>query len=100
MKESEIEEKLVKGIKGLGGIAYKFVSPGNIGVPDRLIILPGGKIFFIELKAEKGRLSQIQKYQIKRIRSLGAEVLVVRGSIGVTALLDACRDYMGEGQER
>ena len=61
MKESAIEEKLVKGIKELGGLAYKFVSPGNIGVPDRMIILPGGKVFFVELKTDEGRLSNMQR---------------------------------------
>lgn len=54
MKESEIEARLVRGVKALGGVAYKFVSPGNVGVPDRVVVLPGGRVIFVELKAEGG----------------------------------------------
>ena len=97
MKESAIEEKLVKGIKELGGLAYKFVSPGNIGVPDRMIILPGGKVFFVELKTDEGRLSNMQRYQIHRIKELGAEVIVTYGLLDVLALLDACQNYLDGG---
>lgn len=50
MLEKHIESKLRKKVKELGGRAYKFVSPGNSGVPDRLIVLPNGKIGFAELK--------------------------------------------------
>ena len=60
MKESEIEARLVRGVKALGGVAYKFVSPGNVGVPDRVVVLPGGRVIFVELKAEGGRLSPMQ----------------------------------------
>ena len=49
MSEKEIENYLVRKIKNKKGIAYKFTSPGNSGVPDRLCLLPNGKIFFIEL---------------------------------------------------
>ena len=52
MKESEIEARLVRGVKALGGVAYKFVSPGNVGVPDRVVVLPGGRVIFVELKAD------------------------------------------------
>ena len=52
MRESELEARLVRGVKAAGGVAYKFVSPGSVGVPDRLVVLPGGKVVFVELKAE------------------------------------------------
>lgn len=44
MKESEIERWLVSQIKAMGGIADKFVSPGNPGVPDRIIVMPDGRV--------------------------------------------------------
>ena len=47
MSEKEIENYLVRKIKNKKGIAYKFTSPGNSGVPDRLCLLPNGKIFFV-----------------------------------------------------
>lgn len=94
MKESEIEARLVRGVKTLGGVAYKFVSPGNVGVPDRLVILPGGRILFAELKADGGRLSKMQRYQIGRLRQLGAEVQEVRGEAGVQSFLLLCQECM------
>ena len=51
MRERDVERYLRERVKQLGGRAYKFVSPGNNGVPDRIVMLPGGKLFFVELKA-------------------------------------------------
>lgn len=75
--EKKIEAKFRDKIKSLGGRAYKFVSPGNAGVPDRLVILPGGKIGFAELKRPQGRASKIQKQQMEFIKKLGCYVMVV-----------------------
>lgn len=91
MKESAIESRLRAGVKSLGGIAYKFVSPGNAGVPDRLVVLPGGKVIFAELKTDTGKLSSLQAFQIRTLEGLGAEVWVVRGEAGVREFLDRCR---------
>ena len=76
-QENKIEAKFREKIKELGGIAYKFVSPGNSGVPDRLVILPGNKIGFAELKRAGGKPSQIQKMQMAFIRKLGCYVRVI-----------------------
>lgn len=92
MRESELEACLVRGVKAVGGVAYKFVSPGSVGVPDRLAVLPGGKIVFVELKAEDGRLSRMQVYQIAQLRGLGADVRVVKGAAGVEEFLDWLRE--------
>lgn len=88
-REAKIEEWLVKQIKELGGIADKFVSPANPGVPDRLIVMPGGKVYFVELKTEIGRLSNIQKWQRDRYRERGAEVRIVKG-------MDQAKDFIKE----
>ena len=61
MLEKNIEAHLVKRVKALGGVAYKFTSPAHRGVADRVVCLPGGVVWFIELKAEGGRLSPLQK---------------------------------------
>ena len=79
MKESEIERWLVTQIRGMGGIADKFVSPGNPGVPDRIIVMPDGKVIFVELKTEIGRLSGIQKWQRERYQKMGVDYRVVKG---------------------
>ena len=59
--EKQIEAYLVKKVKALGGVAYKFTSPAHRGVADRVVCLPGGVVWFVELKAEGGRLSPLQK---------------------------------------
>ena len=63
MRESSIESYLVRKVKERGGLCYKFVSPGNPGVPDRIIITPAGETIYVELKTETGRLARIQKWQ-------------------------------------
>ena len=83
MLESEIEEILVNTVRGLGGRAYKWVSPGNAGVPDRMVILPDCKPIFVELKTDTGQLTRLQKIQIDRLRRLGQDVRVVKGLSGV-----------------
>ena len=61
MKESEIEAYLVWTVERMGGRAYKFVSPAQRGVADRIVCLPNGQTWFIELKTKKGRLSPLQQ---------------------------------------
>lgn len=59
--EKHIEAYLVRRIKAIGGVAYKFTSPAHRGVADRIVCLPDGKTWFVELKAPGGRLSPLQK---------------------------------------
>ncbi len=87
MNESRIERHLVDGVKRLGGMCVKFVSPGTPGVPDRLIITATGRIIFAELKTETGRLAKIQRYTIGEMQKRGADVRVVKGLDEVKALL-------------
>lgn len=84
MKESEIERILVCEVKKLGGIAYKWVSPGNDGVPDRIVVFPGRKPVFAELKTDKGRLTALQEVQIGRLKELGQDVTVIYGLDGLS----------------
>lgn len=77
MLEKEIEEKFRKCVKNAGGRAYKFVSPGNSGVPDRLAVLPGGAIGFVELKQKGKKPTKLQEKQIEKLRGLGCRVYVL-----------------------
>lgn len=86
MLEKSVEKKLVEGVKKLGGRAYKFVSPGNSGVPDRIVVFEG-RTYFVELKTDKGRLSPIQKIQIKRLESMRVNVRVLWGEKDVNLFL-------------
>ncbi len=77
MREIEVEKYLTQSVQKLGGLCYKFTSPGTAGVPDRLILLKG-KAAFAELKRPVGgRLSEIQKFRIKQLRNAGFKVEVL-----------------------
>lgn len=94
MRESEIERILVDRVKKLGGRAFKWVSPGNSGVPDRIVVLPGIPVIFIELKAGNGRLSPVQKVQVDRLKALGQEVRVLKGLPEVHRFLKECEERL------
>jgi hypothetical protein len=59
--EKEIEAYLVGAVRAMGGIAYKFTSPAHRGVSDRLVVLPGGRVWFVEVKTKSGYLSPLQR---------------------------------------
>ena len=71
MRESTVEHRLVTETKKRGGIALKFVSPGIDGVPDRLVLLPHGKVAFVEVKAPGRTLRPLQVRRIGQLRELG-----------------------------
>ena len=79
MLESKIETWLNGQIKKLGGKSYKFISPGNPGVPDRIYLLPNGRIYFVELKRIIGKLSNVQVWQRDQFKQMGVEVRVIYG---------------------
>lgn len=74
MLESRIEKKLEDEVKKIGGKAYKFISPGMSGVPDRIVLLPGGRIYFVELKATNKKMRALQEYRAKELKKLGFDV--------------------------
>jgi hypothetical protein len=69
--EKIVERWLVKSVEALGGKAYKFVSPGRAGVADRIVVLPGGAVWFVEVKAPTGRLSALQRVFAQDMERLG-----------------------------
>jgi len=71
MREKKIEQQLVKEVKDIGGIALKIVSPGFDGMPDRLILLPGRKIAFVEVKAPGKTLRPLQEKRKRQLEALG-----------------------------
>jgi len=87
IRESEIEKYLVKQVAKAGGRAYKWVSPGNRGVPDRIIMLPGAKLCFAELKTRTGTLAAAQRIQKKTICGMGFSFAVIRSKADVNTVL-------------
>lgn len=71
MRESTLERRLVREVKLIGGKALKWVSPGNRGVPDRIVILPGGRTVYVEMKSPGKPLEPLQAKWAKVLRSLG-----------------------------
>ena len=88
MREKQIEQKLVRAVKNIGGIAPKFVSPGFDGMPDRIVLLPGGHIGFVEVKApgEKPRPLQLARHGL--LRRLGFKVFVLDNEQQIGEILD------------
>ena len=70
--EKEIEKKLTDMVKSHGGLCLKWVCPGWSGVPDRILLLPGGRVIFVETKRPKGgKVSELQKWWSKKLTALG-----------------------------
>lgn len=86
--EKDTEQYLRDEVKKALGRAYKFTSPGNAGVPDRIVLLPGGRIVFVELKAKGKKSTPLQLAQQKRIAGLGFEVIVIDSKQGVDSLFE------------
>lgn len=86
--EKAIEAYLRNQVKKRGGIAFKFVSPGYNGVPDRLVIMPGGRVYFVEVKNERGRLSPLQLRCHNMLDALGIRVYVLWSKEDVDAFME------------
>ena len=94
--EKDIEEKLLKMVKRHGGLCLKWVCPGWSGVPDRLILLPGGRVIFAETKRPKGgRLSRLQKWWRERLQGLGFLAVVVWDEENIKTLELVILDLLG-----
>lgn len=86
-REALVERRLVRAVERVGGFAYKFESPGRAGVPDRVCLFPDGRIVFVEVKAPGGKVSELQKVEIARIRALGFEAVVVFDDDGIARVV-------------
>ena len=75
--EAYIEQRLRKQVEQRGGLCLKFVSPGCSGVPDRLALMPGGRLAFIEVKRPGAKPRKLQELRHKQLRGLGFPVYVV-----------------------
>jgi hypothetical protein len=91
MREKQIEQKLVKAVKNMGGIAPKLVCPGFDGMPDRIVLLPGGHMAFVEVKApgEKPRPLQMARHGL--LRRLGFKLYVLDDEQQIGGILDEIR---------
>lgn len=89
MLEKQIESYLVKRVKEIGGVAYKFTSPANRGVSDRIVVLPDGGVVFVELKSPTGKLSALQELFALDMQRLGQNYIVLKTREEVDAFIKA-----------
>jgi len=85
--ERVVEKYLVEKVKKPGGLAYKWVSPGADGVPDRIVIWPGGVVHFIEVK-EHTHVRAIQRFRMNELKRKGCTVLVLKGKEEVDGYIE------------
>ena len=88
MRESTVERKFTTEVKKRGGLAVKFVSPGLDGVPDRLVLFPGGRLAFVELKAPGKKPRPLQLKRKRMLERLGFPVYVVDNIEQIGGILD------------
>lgn len=93
MREKAIEQQLRTTVKGMGGIALKFVSPGMSGVPDRLVLLPGKRLAFVEVKAPGMQMRPLQVKRKRQMEALGFSVYVLDDVAQIQQIL---KDMSGE----
>lgn len=94
MLEKQIEKYFTDKLKELGCIVWKFTSPGTAGVPDRIVIMPYGKVVFVELKAPKKIPRKIQMERIKQLINHGVDVWVISSKERVDVFI---KNYRKEG---
>ena len=87
LREKAIEQKLLRTVKKSGGIALKFVSPGYDGMPDRIVLLPGGRVAFVEVKAPGMKPRPLQVARHEMLRRLGFKVYVLDDERQITKII-------------
>nr|WP_206427612.1 VRR-NUC domain-containing protein [Burkholderia gladioli] len=97
MLEKTVEAYLVERVRALGGTAYKFTSPARASVPDRIVILPPGRIFFVELKRPGGKLTRGQEREHEHLRRLGADVRMLDSIGAINAFLNGVQAAAADG---
>lgn len=88
MREKTIEKKLADAVKARGGRAPKFTSPGFDGMPDRIVLMPGGRIAFVEVKAPGEAPRPLQEARHRLLRQLGFRVYVLDDESQIGGILD------------
>ena len=91
MREKEIEQKFTLMVKRAGGLALKFVSPGMSGMPDRIVLLPGGHMAFVEVKAPGKVPRPLQTARHRILCELGFKVYVLDDTGQIGGILDEIR---------
>jgi hypothetical protein len=96
IRERDIEQYLKRQVEKIGGLAYKFSSPGNRAVPDRVCLFKGGETVFVECKAPGKKPTPLQRQVIRKIRLLGHDVLVIDTKEMVDIFIESIQEVLNE----
>ena len=88
MREKTIEVKLVQTVRSMGGLAPKFTSPGLDGMPDRIVLLPLGRLAFVEVKAQGKQPRPLQVKRKRQLEALGFSVYCLDDTAQIGGILD------------
>lgn len=91
--EKSLERYLSEQVARLGGVCLKYYNPNVAGYPDRVILMPGGSVTWVELKGAEGRLSALQRLRVRQLREMGHAVNVCATKEDINVLLF----YLNEG---
>lgn len=91
MIEKNVESVFIDAVKEKGGLALKFVSPGFNGMPDRIVMFPGGIIAFVEVKAPTKKPRPLQLSRHRLLRRLGFRVYVLDNIDDIGGMIDEIR---------
>lgn len=94
MREKAIEQKFREAVKAVGGVAVKFTSPGFDGMPDRLALLPGGRMAFVEVKAPGKKPRPLQAARHRMLRRLGFKVYVLDDEEQIGGIIDEIKNLL------
>ena len=89
MRESQIEAHLTQRVKALGGLCWKFTSPNLRGVPDRVLLMPEGQTYWIELKAPGQQPNRLQQRRHAELRARNHRILMLDSVEAVDYFLEA-----------
>ena len=92
MRENTIERRLRIKTESAGGRAWKWVSPGTLGVPDRIVLFPGGRAFFVETKAPGKKPDPIQEHRLGQLQALGFQTRVLDSLEAVDRFIEEATD--------
>lgn len=91
MSEKSIEKYLVDQAEANGLLCLKYSNPNMIGYPDRLLVLPGGSVVWVELKSKGRKPSKIQQMRIAKLAAMGHPVMVIDNRAGIDELIETMK---------
>ena len=92
--EKDIETYVREKVERMGGKVLKWVCPGNKGVPDRIVLVPGGLICFAEFKDAGEKPRPLQKWWRKELRKLGFRAVIIEGMAEARLFVDILEEWM------